>query len=41
MVGDVAKLTIQIPDELVGHLESKQSYLPQLLCLFLDSWYGS
>lgn len=41
MVLSVAKPTIQIPDELAGRLESKQSRLPQLLWLFLDSWHGS
>ncbi|WP_084226951.1 hypothetical protein [Nostoc sp. KVJ20] len=37
MVGDVAKLTIQIPDELAGRLEALQSRLPQLLWLLLDA----
>lgn len=37
MVGDVAKLTIQIPDELAGRLEPLQSRLPQLLWLLLDA----
>nr|WP_199339856.1 hypothetical protein [Nostoc sp. FACHB-892] len=37
MVGDVAKLTIQIPDELAQRLEPLQSRLPQLLWLLLDA----
>lgn len=37
MVGDVAKLTIQIPDELAERLEPLQSRLPQLLWLLLDA----
>jgi hypothetical protein len=37
MVGDVAKLTIQIPDELAHRLEPLQSRLPQLLWLLLDA----
>lgn len=37
MVGDVAKLTIQIPDELAERLEPLHSRLPQLLWLLLDA----
>ncbi|ODH02559.1 hypothetical protein A4S05_02455 [Nostoc sp. KVJ20] len=33
----MAKLTIQIPDELAGRLEALQSRLPQLLWLLLDA----
>ncbi|MEA5624036.1 hypothetical protein [Nostoc sp. UHCC 0251] len=33
----MAKLTIQIPDELAGQLEALQSRLPQLLWLLLDA----
>jgi hypothetical protein len=37
MVSSVAKLTIEIPDELVGRLEPLQSRLPELLWRLLDS----
>ncbi len=37
MVGDVAKLTIQIPDELAERLEPLHSRLPELLWLLLDA----
>lgn len=36
MVSSVAKLTIQIPDELARRLEPLQSRLPELLWLLLD-----
>lgn len=37
MVSSVAKLTIEIPDELVRRLEPLQSRLPELLWRLLDS----
>ncbi|BAZ03038.1 hypothetical protein NIES37_70510 (plasmid) [Tolypothrix tenuis PCC 7101] len=37
MVSSVAKLTIEIPDELVGRLEPLQSRLPELLWRLLDN----
>ncbi|MDZ8258873.1 MAG: hypothetical protein RMY63_10690 [Nostoc sp. ChiQUE01b] len=36
MLSNVAKPTIQIPDELIERLEREQSCLPKLLCLLLN-----